>query len=303
MQKSEQINELAKALASAQSQIRPVTKDAKNPHLHNRYATLDAIIAEIKEPLSSNGLAYSQLLDDANGAPALTTMLMHESGQWVASTVVVGDMKGNRGVNEMQVFGASVTYMKRYALAALLGISSDEDDDGNASGASLRQTARKPAQQTQTGDGDFIAERLTVKDTKKGKVYLLLAGGDTRASWWEGREQFIKAAPWIELTHDQLSKVGQTYGIPATLVEYEVSGQYKNATAVHNPATRPEDDASWTEDADTLNRFWAWTVNEKGLDASDVMEALGVETIDQYIGTKADAKSAIDDWLVDELRR
>jgi hypothetical protein len=145
MNKSEQINELATALAKAQSQFQPVTKTGLNPHLKNRYVTLDGIIEAIKGPLGENGIAYSQLVgtsyDEHGGHQAtLTTMLMHSSGQWMSTTAVIDGMEGHRGVNAMQAFGSSLTYMKRYALAAILGVSSDEDDDGNSS------STRRPAQ-------------------------------------------------------------------------------------------------------------------------------------------------------------
>jgi len=144
MNSSEQVNELAKALKDAQSEFRPVPKSGRNPHLGNAYATLDDVIATVREPLASNGLAYTQMLTDNGAGPALTTMLMHESGQWLASTVGIDVMADHRGVNALQAFGASLTYMKRYALSAMLGVSSDEDDDASSysgSGATRQQTA------------------------------------------------------------------------------------------------------------------------------------------------------------------
>jgi hypothetical protein len=130
---SDTINELAAALAKAQGQMRAASKDAKNPHLGNTYATLSSIIEAAKEPLSANGLAFSQILSQGDGGLVLETILMHASGQWLQSEVLVTAQAGNRGVNEVQQLGSSLTYYKRYALTALLGISiSEEDDDGNA---------------------------------------------------------------------------------------------------------------------------------------------------------------------------
>lgn len=141
---SELINELAAALAKAQGQMRAASKDAKNPHLGNTYATLSSIIEAAKEPLSANGLAFSQILSQGDGGLVLETILMHSSGQWLQSEVLVTAQAGNRGVNEVQQLGSSLTYYKRYALTALLGISiSEEDDDGNAAPPPPKQTRQQ----------------------------------------------------------------------------------------------------------------------------------------------------------------
>lgn len=147
MQQSEQLNELIAALSKAQGQFRAVPKSGKNPHLKNKYATLDDIIEAIRGPLADNSLAYMQWLSNEDGLPTLVTMLAHESGQWISSSAVIDTMPANRGVNDMQAFGASLTYMKRYALAAMLGISSDEDVDGT--GATSKPAQRKPSKKSE----------------------------------------------------------------------------------------------------------------------------------------------------------
>lgn len=150
---SEQINELATALAKAQGQMRAASKDAKNPHLNNTYATLSSIIEAAKEPLSANGLAFSQILSQGDNGLVLETLLMHSSGQWLQSEVLVIAQAGNRGVNEVQQLGSSLTYYKRYALTAILGISiSDEDDDGNSAGQLVKRQPTKREVQTAEPD-------------------------------------------------------------------------------------------------------------------------------------------------------
>jgi hypothetical protein len=143
MNHSESINELAAALAQAQGAFEPAKRSATNPHLKNRYATLDDIIQAVRDPLAANGLSFMQLLDSDENGPALTTMLLHESGQWLQSRTPVDAMESNRGTNDMQAFGATLTYLKRYALAAMLGVSTDEDTDGNGAGASKHVTQRR----------------------------------------------------------------------------------------------------------------------------------------------------------------
>ena len=152
MKHSEQINEIFAALAKAQGKIKPVRKDGANPHLGNKYTTLDAIIDEVKTPLSENGLSFLQPLTTDDRGLILETWLTHSSGQYLMADVVVSPMSGNRGVNEMQALGSSLTYLKRYALGAMLGIASEEDDDGNKAGKPAKQN--RQAKKQQNGNGN-----------------------------------------------------------------------------------------------------------------------------------------------------
>jgi len=137
------IDKLAAALAKAQGQFPPVPKTGKNPHLKNEYATLDNIINTVRNPLAVNGLAFVQLLGDNEVGPTLRTMLIHESGQYLSSTTSIGSISGNRAVNDLQTLGMGITYMKRYALAAMLGIATETDADGE----SIRRVASSPVPQ------------------------------------------------------------------------------------------------------------------------------------------------------------
>ncbi len=93
-----------------------------------KYATLSAIIDAIRKPLSANGLAYTQIIshDIESGFYILTTTLYCGEQYLSSKTPIIIEGSSN------QQFGSALTYMKRYALAAILGIAADEDDDGNA---------------------------------------------------------------------------------------------------------------------------------------------------------------------------
>lgn len=143
MERSEHINELATSLSLAQGQFKPAQKTGTNPHLGNRYATLDDIIEAVRRPLSEQSLAFVQMLDSDERGPVLTTLLLHQSGQWISARIPIDSLEPNRGTNDMQAFGATLTYLKRYALAAMLGVSSDEDTDGEGAKTSRRTTERK----------------------------------------------------------------------------------------------------------------------------------------------------------------
>lgn len=129
MNKSESITELAKALLNFHKEVGIVAKSSNNPFFKSKYASLPDIQEAIKEPLEKAGLVYSQLPDGLNG---LTTILIHaESGEWIEASYTMTPAK-----NDPQGQGSAITYQRRYALGAVLGLTIDEDDDGNAASAS-----------------------------------------------------------------------------------------------------------------------------------------------------------------------
>ncbi len=135
MNHSENVNELATALAVAQGQMKPARMNATNPFLKSKYADLGAVMDACRDVLSINGLSFVQMaftppMEHYGPAVGVETMLMHKSGQWLRESFVlpVGDEKGK---SIMQVAGSAISYARRYALASMLGIVADEDSDGN----------------------------------------------------------------------------------------------------------------------------------------------------------------------------
>jgi hypothetical protein len=128
MEQSEHINELATALAKAQGQFKAIERSAlvDTGKYKFAYAPLDCIVEEIRKPLSDNGLSFCQGLNGSANGNVIETMLMHASGQWLRSIIPVRGGDGNA-----QAFGSAITYAKRYALTAMLGIVTEDDDDGN----------------------------------------------------------------------------------------------------------------------------------------------------------------------------
>lgn len=127
MNTSESITKLSAALLKAQRSIKFAEKNAKNDHFRNRYADLSAVIDAIKPALNEAGIAFLQLPAPSEpGTLALTTRLLHESGEWLESTAVTPLQK-----NDPQGYGSAITYLRRYSLAAAVGLYQD-DDDGHA---------------------------------------------------------------------------------------------------------------------------------------------------------------------------
>lgn len=102
------------------------SKDRTNPHFGSKYADLASIMDAIREPLSSNGLAVAQLVTSNADGVTCTTRLLHSSGESIEAACWLPVVQ-----KTPQSYGSTITYARRYSLAALVGVAS-EDDDGNA---------------------------------------------------------------------------------------------------------------------------------------------------------------------------
>jgi hypothetical protein len=130
MNRSESIAALAGALAKAQGEITGATKDKKNPHFKNDYADLASVWDACRPALTKNGLAVVQTVGAEGPAVAVTTTLMHASGEWISGTLTMTAQQ-----NTPQGVGSVITYARRYSLASVVGVA-PEDDDGNAASQS-----------------------------------------------------------------------------------------------------------------------------------------------------------------------
>ncbi len=122
MTTSEQVNEIAGALAKAQAAMKNATLNKVNPHFKSKYADLAGIRDAVIPALTANGIAVVQTLDGT----AVYTRLLHSSGQWIEGFCPIPQAP------DMQKMGSAITYARRYSLSAICGIAADEDDDANA---------------------------------------------------------------------------------------------------------------------------------------------------------------------------
>ena len=129
MKHSEQLNELATALAQYQATAKNPNNSASNPFLKNKYAPLNEILNEVRTELAKHGLSVSQLVggEDRIG---VTTMLMHKSGQYIADTVSLTP-DSSKGLSTAQNAGVVITYLRRYGVTAILGLAGEDDTDGH----------------------------------------------------------------------------------------------------------------------------------------------------------------------------
>ena len=125
--KSESITNIAVALVKFNNEVSKIGKDSANPHFKNKYASLDNIIDEIRPILTKHGLSILQMPGGDGEKFSMTTMLIHESGEWIESQPIV--MRPVK--NDPQGIGSCTTYARRYSLSAFLSLNTGEDDDGN----------------------------------------------------------------------------------------------------------------------------------------------------------------------------
>ncbi len=130
MNTSEQIDKLSPALVLARSQMGGAKKDAVNPFFKSSYSDLTSVMQAVSIPFADNDLCFIQGAEFIDGRIAVSTRLIHKSGQWIESTIELPAVK-----SDPQSYGSAVTYAKRYGLQAMAGVPSIDDDAQYASAA------------------------------------------------------------------------------------------------------------------------------------------------------------------------
>lgn len=129
MNKSESVSKIAEALSKAQSTIKNAVKDSDNPFFKSKYADLASVREACQGSLSANGLAVVQFPENREGKLVLATMILHTSGEWLSGELEMTPTKA-----DPQGIGSAITYARRYALAAVTGVATEDDDGNSASG-------------------------------------------------------------------------------------------------------------------------------------------------------------------------
>lgn len=142
---SQEITEISKALIEVQKDLKPVLKDSVNPFVHNSYASLGSIMDSCRNALIEHDIFLTQYPVPIGGENlGLVTKFVHvKTGQYQASLAVIPLAK-----HDPQSMGSAITYGRRYALSAMLGIVPEEDDDGNAASSIAESSSRRRISQT-----------------------------------------------------------------------------------------------------------------------------------------------------------
>lgn len=127
MKKSETISELAKALSAFQGEVKQPTKDKSNPFFKSKYVPLENVVESITSIANKHGLSFIQYPMNQDNKVGVVTIILHSSGEYIESEPIFATPVKQ----DAQATGSVITYLKRYSLSAVFGITSDEDDDGN----------------------------------------------------------------------------------------------------------------------------------------------------------------------------
>jgi len=213
MQRSESITEIAKALSAFQGEIKNPANTAYNPFFRSKYAPLPDILNLVRPNMAKHGLSIIQQPSGGGENISVTTILLHNSGEYIELDPLVlrVDKVTAQGI------GSAITYGRRYALAALLGISSEDDDDGNIAsgkndndGTSQPRVEKNPVPKTSPPAPKELdngrVQRLAILRKQKGitdekhKEFLKNVG--VESSKYLNEEQYKKYADWLERQPD-----------------------------------------------------------------------------------------------------
>ena len=179
---------LFSALIKARTEIDTVVKD-KDGYGY-KYATLDNVIIMLKGILPKYGLGFAQFPESVDGKDGVTTIVMHESGEYMSARYEM-EATEMKGTNLTQQKGASITYTRRYALCSVFGIPTEEDTDGTVD-APNKTVAKKIEFETKSSIEDVIKgieEKMTLQNSK--------------AFYAKAIEQYAKGTPeytkWVKV--------------------------------------------------------------------------------------------------------
>lgn len=241
---SQTVGALAAALAKAQAEIEGASKDRVNPHFKASYATLASVWEACRGALAKNGLAVVQSPVSEGAAVTVFTTVMHASGEWMRSALTASARDGTP-----QSIGSAITYLRRYALAAMVGVA-PEDDDGNEAQpprfdqAPPRQqppAARPPAAPAAPApalpDFNALNDRL-----HKVRGY----GGDenknARKTWWAKALGYVNPGPqWSPFTPYGQADVGAKRRVLQLLEQLEAPAPAVDPRDAHAPPDREDE--------------------------------------------------------------
>lgn len=160
MTTSEQINEIAGALAKAQGEMEGAAKSAANPFFKSRYADLASVWDACREPLTKHGLSVVQSPTSDGSRVSVETILMHSSGQWMKDT-----LSATAKDDGPQAVGSIITYLRRYALQSFAGVAPEDDDAEAAQGRGKSNFVMAPPEPEGYKDWVLSLEGAAVKGT------------------------------------------------------------------------------------------------------------------------------------------
>lgn len=166
---SAQVDQLFAAVCKAQAVIQNPQRNAENPFFQSSYADLTSIWEVVRGPLTENGLSVMQFPGREGNEVLLTTVLAHESGQYIISRMAMTPEKDNPHGQ-----ASCITYMRRFALAAATGCApAGEDDDANSAVQPPQVQPREVVPPGDNGSGKSKVGRKSNADLLRQKLIAL----------------------------------------------------------------------------------------------------------------------------------
>ena len=219
IRQSETIGAIAGALAKAQAEMKSAKKNQDNPYFKSVYADLASCYEACREPLTKNGIAVFQGIEDSIDGESVTlnTMLLHSSGEWLSSSLRMPLLK-----KDPQAVGSVITYARRYGLSAAIGLASEDDD---AESGMVRGSVPSPAQKayqskqavTQKQETQSAEKTPSQKDLLVKRLYYILCNADQGLGM--GKDQIFpyisnvlgkSISKFADVTEDEIKLVGIT---------------------------------------------------------------------------------------------
>jgi hypothetical protein len=177
---------IADALSAAQLEIADPPKDSVNPHFKSRYADLATVLKTVRPVLARHGIAVVQTTDIQDGVTVLRTRLLWRDEEIISTYPVTPTQATPQGL------GSALTYARRYALQAIVGVAADDDDDGNAASAAPPKPRASEADELAA----FIAQVKACTDLEelRGRKADAARLGAAAVAAWRARGEFLKAA-------------------------------------------------------------------------------------------------------------
>jgi len=256
-------NSFTQKVILAQAAIGTLHRDATNPHFKSKYTTLDHILEAARPALAAHGLLLSQHL---TATDTVVTRISDGTDELVSEVRICG---GN--TTNPQQFGSAVTYARRYALTALLAISTDADDDGELVAANLPSPVAivEPVEQVRRIDD---APKPVVEPVPIAKVIEQARTALVTAHQNNGFDQELAAR--IIAAGEVACHFGRHAGVKLKTMKPDFVLWWSNRELVANPKTGVinQSDIDWKESA----RLWYRGIIEPGLtvgyDAGSVYE-------------------------------
>jgi hypothetical protein len=273
MKHSEEINEIALALAKAQGDFANPHKNKTNPFLKSKYADLSAVWEACREPLSKQGLSVVQLPEVHDGFVRVVSMLLHASGQFIETELSMKPAKF-----DVQGIGATITYIRRYQLQSMLGLAADEEDDGESAVERPTQKKTQAKKHTSTPKQKTVKEDQAEIDAKLEKAYAAIEG------LWEehGINTFEQKASVKKNLHIESGNLRECRDID------RLRGYYKSHKEQYEADTKKKETPETNEQDDL--EFVRQRLGETG--AKKLKKALLDNDADEYKLIMHDAKEA-----------